>query len=406
MMELLAPAGNLEKLEVAVAYGADAVYLAGTRYGLRAAGTNFTPAQLAEGVVHAHAHGVQVHLALNVFAHPEDFTGLRETVRESVDAGIDAAIVSDPGVFSVVREEAPGLAIHISTQASVTNAAACRFWHAQGARRVVLARELTLVEIARIRADTPEDLALEAFAHGSMCMSYSGRCILSNLMTGRDANRGRCAQPCRWKYALVESKRPGEAFPIEQDDRGTYVFNSRDLCMVAHLEDLRAAGIASIKIEGRARSAFYAAMTTKAYRMALDALEGAADVGTPGEWMGILDRTSHRPFSTGFFYEGPGVDAQIHMADSAYLREADVVGLVLETDPSSGIARVSQRNRFLRGERLALVQPKGPVVEFTAEDLRDADGIPIEAAPHPAMEVRMPIPGPVQPYSFLTRVSR
>ncbi len=405
-MELLAPAGSLEKLKAAVVYGADAVYLAGTRFGLRAAGANFTLEQLGEGVAFAHEHGVQVHLALNVFAHPEDFLGLREFVRDSVRAGVDAAIISDPGVFSLVREEAPDLAVHISTQASVTNASACRFWHAQGACRVVLARELTLEEIARIRSDVPADLELEVFAHGSMCMSYSGRCILSNLMTGRDANRGRCAQPCRWKYSLVEEKRPDESFPIEQDERGTYVFNSRDLCMVAHLDDLRAAGVASIKIEGRARSSFYAAMTTKAYRMALDTLEGATDSGTPGEWMSILDRTSHRPFSTGFFFEAPGVDAQIHMADSAYLREADVVGSVLSFDPSSGIARISQRNRFIRGERLALIQPKGPVVEFTAEDLRNAEDVPVEAAPHPAMEVRMPIPGPVQPYSFLARVSR
>jgi len=413
-MELLSPAGGPDKLRASVAYGADDVYLAGSRYGLRSASANFTPEELAEGTVFARAAGVKVYLALNVLAHPSDFDGLREAVRDAVACGVDACVVSDPGVFALVREEAPALALHVSTQASTTNARSCRFWHAQGASRVVLARELTLEEIRSIRADTPCDLELETFVHGSMCVAHSGRCLLSAAMTGRDANRGRCAQSCRWKYSLFEEKRPGETFDVEQDAQGTYVMNSRDLCMVAHLAELREAGVASLKIEGRAKSAFYAAVTTKAYRMALDALDGKPGSGTLEDWMDLLDRTSHRPFSTGFYFDAPMENAQVHAADSAYVREADVVGAVVgsvgEYDvgngSSEGFARVVVRNRFDRGERLSLLRPKGPLLEFTVEGLTDPEGLPLPSALHPMSEVRMPLPAPVEAFSYLARVPR
>ncbi len=405
-MELLSPAGSPDRLRAAVAYGADAVYLAGTRYGLRASSANFTPEDLAEGAAFAHARGVKVFLALNILAHPSDFQELRSFVRDAAACGVDACIVSDPGVFTLAREEAPGVALHVSTQASVVNARACRFWHAQGAKRIVLARELTLAEIAEIRADIPDDLELETFVHGSMCIAHSGRCLLSAAMAGRDANRGRCAQPCRWKYALVEEKRPGESFPVEQDGQGTYILNSRDLCMVAHLEEMRRAGVTSLKIEGRAKSAFYAAVTTKAYRMALDALEGKPGAGTPDDWMELLERTSHRPFSTGFYYGAPMDDAQVHATDADYLREADVVGNVVGTDPSSGFARVVVRNRFGRGERLSLLRPKGGPLEFMVEGLTDAEGLLLQTALHPLSEVRLPLPVPADADSFLTRLPR
>ncbi len=408
-MELLCPAGGPEKLRAAVRFGADAVYLAGTRFGLRAGAGNFTAEQLAEGVAFAHAHGVKAYLAVNVLAHPEDLDGLRTFLREADAADVDACVVSDPGVFTLVQEEAPRLALHVSTQASVVNARSCRFWHGLGARRIVLARELSLVEIRAIRADVPADLELEAFVHGSMCVAHSGRCLLSLALAGRDANRGRCAQPCRWKYALVEEKRPGEAFPIEQDEGGSYVMNSRDLCMVGRLADLRDAGVDSLKIEGRAKSAFYAAATAKAYRMALAALDGDPDAGTEADWRALLDRTSHRPFSTGFFYDDPRVVAQVHAADSAYRREADVVAEVVSGGDADAAgagpveALASQRNRFFRGERLVLIRPKGRLLEFSADDLRDGEGRAIDAARHPTMAVRLTLPAPAEPGSYLAR---
>ena len=280
-VELLAPAGNPEKLKMAVLYGADAVYLAGEKYGLRTASDNFTLEEMKEGIGFAHERGCKAYLTMNIIPHNEDFAGAAEFLDNAVQAGIDAVIVSDPGMFSLVRKTAPGLDIHISTQANVTNAATANFWYEIGASRIVLARELSLKEIREIRKSIPEDMELEAFVHGAMCMSYSGRCLLSNFLTGRDANKGDCAQPCRWKYYLMEEKRPGEYFPIEENERGTFIFNSKDLCMIRHIPELIESGITSLKIEGRVKSSFYVATVVKAYREAIDAYYDAIDKNQP-----------------------------------------------------------------------------------------------------------------------------
>ncbi len=419
--ELLAPAGDPDSLRLAVAFGADAVYLSLRNQGLRAGSRNFTPDELREGMALAHARGVRVYAALNRILRPGDVPALREAARFLQEAGADAAIVADPGVLDLVREEAPGLALHISTQASVASAEACRFWHRAGASRVVLARELGLSEIRAIRRDLPPDLELEAFVHGAMCVAWSGRCLLSLALTGRDANQGRCAQPCRWPYEVgVRELSRSEWMPVEQDGTGTYVFNSRDLCLLPRLADLADAGLSSLKIEGRAKSGFYAAVVTRAYRAALDALrdEGGVSPGLEQVLLRELAGTSHRPFDTGFYFHDvadPGRPATAP-DQPGYLRSDTWVGRVAGAwAGASGDDRrlaVEMRNRFGEGECLDLlvpgepVRPDRPFRRIPVRDLRDVSGAPVAEALHPMAIVTLALdPGepPIPADSLLRR---
>jgi putative protease len=402
-MELLAPAGDAEKMRIAIRYGADAVYLAAQDFGLRAASANFSGRELKEAVAYAHQRGVRVYLAVNILAHPDDLERLENQIDDLTGAGTDAMIVADPGVFSLIRKKAPDMKIHISTQASTCNAESCLFWHRLGAGRIVMARELTLAEIARIRSQVPDTLELEAFVHGAMCLAYSGRCLLSAWFTGRDANRGRCTQPCRWSYELREAKRPDQPIIVNEDERGTWLLNSRDLCLIEHLPELAAAGLNSLKIEGRVKSSFYVATVVKAYRAAIDAWMTDPDNWQPDPaWLADLQKTVHRPFDTGFYFSKPQQDAKIS-TDDLDMREAVVVGLVRAWLPESNLALVEQRNRILLGDQLELIEPKGPFRPFTAETLLDLERKPIEATPHPRMLFYLPFTEAVPVDSFIRR---
>ncbi len=393
-IELLAPAGDMERLKMAVAYGADAVYLAGGQFGMRAFAGNFGEEELKEAVEHAHAAGVAVHVTCNTMPRNEEVTHIPAFLEQLESLGVDAVIVADLGVFEAAKKYAPHVKRHMSTQAGVTNFAAARAWHDLGAHRVILARELSLEEIAGIRAKVSPELEIEAFAHGAMCVSYSGRCVLSNYMTGRDANRGACAQPCRYSYALVEEKRQGEFFPVTEDEKGTYIFNSRDMCMLDHLPDLLAAGVDSVKIEGRAKSAYYAAAVTQAYRHGLDAaLRGES---LDPIWRAEVDKTSHRPFSTGFFYGEPGQ----HTGDSRYVRDWQVVAMVEHCD-GEGNAVLSLRNKITKGETLEVVGPGIKPVAFQVGSMEDLDGLPLPVARVPQMKFRAKLPVAVPPLSLL-----
>lgn len=401
--ELLSPAGDLEKLKTAVDFGADAVYLAGERFGMRTASRNFTPEELAEGIRYAHSHDAQVHVTLNILPHETEFAGLSDYMKELHDLGADAFIVSDPGVFALACETVPSMPLHISTQASVTNSATVNFWHAQGASRIVLARELSLEEIRAIRAQAHPEMELECFVHGAMCISYSGRCLLSSYMTGRDANRGDCAHACRWKYSLVEEQRPGEHFEIGEDEKGTYILNSKDLCLLGHLKELADAGIYSFKIEGRVKSAFYVATVTRAYRQALDALrEGRMTEALEDELRRELKKCSHRSFTTGFLHGRPDEQAQ-NYESSGYERTYEFIGTVESADPARGTMTVIQRNKFQPGDAVEAMMPNGPIRSFVIGALHDEEGRPIESAPHPKMRVRMALADGVSPGAFLRR---
>jgi putative protease len=403
-VELLSPAGDLEKLKMAVLYGANAVYLSGKQFGLRAFSTNFTEDELKTGMEYAHQHQVRAYVTVNIMAHPEDFAGLKDYILFLQSIGTDAVIVSDPGVFSLVREAAPDMEIHISTQASVTNAAGCLFWHRAGAKRIVLARELTLAEIIQIRAEIPDSLELEVFIHGAMCVSYSGRCLLSNHFTGRDGNRGKCAQPCRWKYYVTEESREDQPLEINQDARGTYLFNSRDMCMIEHIPELMRAGIHSFKIEGRIKGAFYTATVTKAYREAIDRYEtDPRHYEFDPAWLADLEKTVHREFCTGFFFDNPMEQAQI-FAENTYKREAAVVGMIKGYDPVAKRAIVEQRNKIVAGDRLEIVSPRGRHFTTIARDLLDENELPITSTPHPQMIFTMPMKNPVESQSFIRRL--
>lgn len=393
-IELLSPAGDRERLEMAVAYGADAVYLAGDEYGMRSFAGNFAGDTLEDAVAYAKARGVAVHVTCNTMPRGDEIARLPVFLERLEAAGVTAAIVADVGVLSLVKRYAPSVQIHVSTQASVVNAVSARAWHDLGAQRVILARELSLDEIADIRAKTPADLELETFVHGAMCVSYSGRCLLSNYMTGRDANRGACAQPCRYRYALVEEKRPGEYFPIEEDGRGTYIMNARDMCMIDHLPDLIAAGVDSLKIEGRAKSAYYAAIVTGAYRQCLD----AALAGRPLDpvWRGEVEKVSHRHYSTGFFYGPPGQFTE----DARYIRDWQILA-VIESCDETGLAWASLRNKFCAGDAVELVGPGVRPVAFDAPVMADEAGDPLHEPRHPQMRFRIRLPQPVPPHSIL-----
>ena len=394
--ELLAPAGDMERLRMAVLYGADAVYLAGTSFGMRSFAGNFSPEELPEAVAFAHAHGVRVHVTVNTMPRGDELPALPAHLRLLNDSGVDALILADLGVFRMAQREAPNCELHISTQVSIANAACAAAWHELGAKRVVLARELSLEEIRVIRRDTPPELELETFAHGAMCVSYSGRCLLSNYMTGRDSNRGACAQPCRYQYALMEEKRPGEYFLVFEDEKGTYIMNSRDMCMIDHLAELAEAGVDCIKVEGRAKSAYYAAIITGAYRHALD----DAIAGRPLDpvWQREVLQISHRPYSTGFYFGQPGQ----YTANSAYFAGAEVCAVVEGTAPD-GRAVLTQRNKFAVGDTLELITSTDAPVTFTAQDLRDGDGEALETVPHPMQRFTMPLPCKAAPLSLVRR---
>ena len=392
--ELLAPAGDMERLKMAVLYGADAVYLAGTDFGMRAFAGNFTPEELPEAVAFAHRHGVRVHCTINTMPRNEEIARLPEHLERLADAGVDALIVADLGAFTMAGKYAPRCQRHISTQASICNYETARAWYDLGASRVILARELSLDEIRTIREKTPEDLEIEAFVHGAMCVSYSGRCLLSNYMTGRDSSRGACAQPCRYQYALMEEKRPGEYFPIEEDAQGTYILNSRDMCMIDHLDDLMDAGLSSLKIEGRAKSAYYAAIITGAYRHCLDA---AAEGRTlPQAWRDEVEHVSHRPYSTGFYYGEPGQ----YYNNSRYVREWQVVALVTDCDVE-GNATLSLRNKFRVGDTVELVGPDTAPFSMVVPPMVDAEGAPLEEPRTPQMVFRMKLPRSVPAYTLV-----
>ena len=394
--ELLAPAGDMERLKMAVLYGADAVYLAGTDFGMRAFAGNFTPEELPQAVAYAHEHGVRVHCTVNTMPRNEEIARLPEHLERLNDAGVDALIAADLGTFTLAGRYAPRCQRHVSTQASVCNYETARAWYDLGASRVILARELSLEEIRTIRDKTPRPLELEAFVHGAMCVSYSGRCLLSNYMTGRDSSRGACAQPCRYHYALMEEKRPGEYFPVEEDGQGAYILNSRDMCMIDHLEDLCQAGLSSLKIEGRAKSAYYAAIVTGAYRHCLDA--AAAGKALDPVWRDEVEHVSHRPYSTGFYYGPPGQ----YYENSRYIREWQVIAVVEECD-GEGNAVLSLRNKFRTGDMVELVGPDLRPFSMTAPEMRDGAGEILDEPRTPRMIFRMKLPRPVPPMTLVRR---
>ena len=395
-IELLAPAGDMERLRMSLAYGADAVYLAGTDFGMRSFAGNFTPEELKQAVALCHSRGVAVHVTCNTMPRNGEIARMPEWLEYLQELGVDAAILADVGVLSLLKKHAPRVKAHISTQASVSNYQAAAAWHELGASRVILARELSLDEIREIRAKAPRELELEAFVHGAMCVSYSGRCLLSNYMTGRDANRGACAQPCRYQYALVEEKRPGEYFPIGEDEGGAYILNSRDMCMIDHIPELIDAGLDSLKIEGRAKSAYYAAVVTGAYRHAIDA---ALD-GRPLDpvWRDEVEKVSHRPYSTGFYFGEPGQ----HTSHSRYVRDWQIMAVVTSCAPD-GTALCELRNKLSAGDELELVGPGLKPVPVTVEGLTDGDGLPIPEARKPQMPFYFRLPIQAPPLSLLRR---
>ena len=395
-LELLSPAGDMERLKMSVLYGADAVYLAGTDFGMRSFAGNFTPEEMPKAVEFAHSHGVKVHVTVNTMPRNEEVCHLPAYLERLQDAGVDALIVADMGAFTLAGKYAPKCERHISTQQSIANYECANAWYDLGAKRVVLARELSLPEISEIRAKTPKELEIETFGHGAMCVSYSGRCLLSNYMTGRDSNRGACAQPCRYQYALMEEKRPGEYFPVYEDEKGTYILNSRDMCTIDHLKDLMEAGIDCIKIEGRAKSAYYAAIVTGAYRHAIDDIVAGRPVDPV--WRDEVDHVSHRIYSTGFYYGFPGQ----YTENSRYIREWQVCAIVESCD-ENGLATCSLRNKFHAGDELELVGPDTRPVAFHAPVMETMEGEALEEPRTPQMQFKMQLPKAVPAHSILRR---
>lgn len=399
-LEVLAPAGDRERLEAAVLFGADAVYLAGRAFGMRSAPANFDEDGLHEAVAFAHAAGRRVYVTCNTLPRNGEMAQLPAFLQSVQDSGADAVIAADLGVMQLCRQYAPRCALHVSTQMGVVNYETARALYEMGAARVVLARELSLEEIAEIRAKTPPALELEAFVHGAMCMSVSGRCLLSNYLTGRDGNRGDCSQPCRWGYQVMEPRRPGQPLTVEEDEGLTYLFNANDLCMINHLPDLAAAGITSLKIEGRAKAAYYTAVVTNAYRRAVDefAASGYAPDFRPSAWIADeVNKVSHRPYGTGFYYGPPAQNTKA----GGYIRAYEIAAVV--EGWRDGRLLVSQRNRFCTGDVCSVLEPGGVPFELTVPVMQDEEGQPIDAAPHATMRVSFPFPRPLRPGSLLRR---
>ena len=411
--ELLMPAKDLEVLKTAVNFGADAVYIGGEAYGLRAKARNFNPQQMEEGIQYAHERGVKVFVTANILAHNSDLDGAGRYFAELADMGPDAVLVADPGMFMLAKEHCPNIPIHISTQANNTNYATFQFWYGMGAERVVCARELSLIEIAQIRRQIPPEREIEAFVHGAMCISYSGRCLMSNYMTGRDANHGACTHPCRWKYAVMEESRPGVYLPVEENERGTFVFNAGDLCMVDHIPDLIGAGIDSFKIEGRMKTALYVASVGRAYRQAIDDYYESEELyrSRIPDYLAQIRKCTYRPFNTGFYYGRPDEKSMVY-GSNTYVNEAVFLGIVEECVPpvqNAGTegaaagsvwteaaaqageprlrARIHQRNKFCRGDRIEIMKPDGRDVETTVTGMFTQDGQPVESAPHPGQVI-------------------
>ena len=395
-LELLSPAGDMERLKMSVLYGADAVYLAGTSFGMRSFAGNFTPEELPVAVKYAHDHGVKVHVTVNTMPRNNEVAELPAYLEQLDDAGVDALIVADLGAFMLAGKHAPRCERHISTQQSIANYECAQSWFDLGAKRVVLARELNLEEIREIRKKVDPALEIETFGHGAMCVSYSGRCLLSNYMTGRDSNRGACAQPCRYQYALMEEKRPGEYFPVYEDEKGTYIMNSRDMCTIDHLKDLMDAGIDCIKIEGRAKSAYYAAIVTGAYRHVIDDIYAGRQIDKV--WRDEVDHVSHRIYSTGFYYGQPGQ----YTEHSRYIREWQIVAKVESCD-ENGFAVCSLNNKFRSGDALEVVGPDLRPFTITAENITDMDGNVLEEPRTPQMRFTMQLPKQVPAHSMIRR---
>lgn len=397
MLELLAPAGSLSKLKTAILFGADAVYVGGEDFSLRAAADNFTRPELCEGIKFAHNRNKKVYVAVNIVVRSNELEKIEEFSRFLYDSGADGVIVSDPGAFSIIKKAAPKLPIHVSTQANITNFESARIWYAMGASRVVLARELSFEEIAQIRENLPKECEIETFVHGAMCVSYSGRCLLSNYMANRDSNRGECAQPCRWKYYLMEEKRPGQYMPVYENDRGSFIFNSKDLCMIRHIDKLSSAGVKSLKIEGRVKSDYYVATIVRAYRRAID--DFYAGKPFDEELLKEVSKVSHREYSEGFYFSQP---EQIYTYGS-YIRSCELIGTVKEYDEKNGVAVIEQRNRFYKGDEIEFLPPSGEYIKFRIEDMEDAEGNKIYVAPHPQMTVKIKVPVKLPPQTIVRK---
>lgn len=402
-IELLVPASSLEVLKVAVIFGANAVYIGGEAYGLRAKAKNFSREEMSEGIAFAHAHGVKVYVTANILAHNRDLEGVAEYFRELREMGPDALIIADPAVFTLAREICPDIDIHISTQANNTNYGTFRFWQGLGAKRVVTARELSLEEIRQIREQIDDTMEIETFVHGSMCISYSGRCLLSLYFTGRDANQGACTHPCRWKYAVMEEQRPGEYFPVYENERGTYLFNSKDLCMIEHIPELIEAGIDSFKIEGRMKTALYVATVARTYRKAIDDCLRSPELYRENlSWyQEQISNCTYRQFTTGFFFGQPGTESQIYDSNT-YLREYTYLGLV-ESRREDGLYEIRQRNKFSVGEIIEIMKPDGQDIQVVVKRILDEEGQDMESAPHPKQRLWIDVGHEMDPFDILRR---
>ena len=401
--ELLIPASSLEVLKTAVIFGADAVYIGGEAFGLRAKAKNFSMEDMKEGIQFAHEHNVRVYVTANILAHNGDLPGVEEYFKELKEIGSDALIISDPGVFMIAKRVCPEIEIHISTQANNTNYGTYRFWHELGAKRVVSARELSMKEIKEIRSNIPDDLEIETFVHGAMCISYSGRCLLSNYFTGRDANQGACTHPCRWKYAVMEESRPGEYLPVYENERGTYIFNSKDLCMIGHIPDLIDAGIDSFKIEGRMKTALYVATVARTYRKAIDDyLKDPVLYEKNMPWyLDQISNCTYRQFTTGFFYGKPDSEAQIYDSNT-YVKEYTYLGIVGGTN-AEGLYRIEQRNKFSVGETIEIMKPNGDNIKAKVLHIVNEEGGEQESAPHPKQVLYIDLGVPMEQYDILRR---
>ncbi len=399
--ELLIPAGSLEVLKTAVTFGADAVYIGGEAFGLRAKARNFSAEDMAEGIRFAHERGVKVYVTANIFAHNRDLEGARAYFEELREIGPDALIISDPGMFMLAKEVWPEAEIHISTQANNTNYMTYRFWWGLGAKRVVSARELTLAELAEIRSNIPDEMEIESFVHGAMCISYSGRCLLSNYFTGRDANQGACTHPCRWKYAVMEESRPGEYFPVYENERGTYIFNSGDLCMIGHIPELIDAGIDSFKVEGRMKTALYVATVARTYRKAIDDyLSGEENYRGNMDWyLHEIGKCTYRKFNTGFYFGRPTEESQIY-DNSTYISEAVYLGIV-DAAEENGLISIEQRNKFCVGDEIEIMKPDGRDIAARVERILDEDGQDMESAPHAKQKLKVQLSEPAEKYDLL-----
>ncbi|MBS5387509.1 MAG: U32 family peptidase [Clostridiales bacterium] len=403
--ELLIPASSLEVLKTAVVFGADAVYIGGEAFGLRAKAKNFTMQEMQEGIAFAHAHDVKVYVTANILAHNEDLPGVKAYFEELKAIKPDGLIIADPGVFEIAKEVCPEIERHVSTQANNTNYRTYQFWHKQGASRVVAARELSLKEIKELRENIPEDLEIEAFVHGAMCISYSGRCLLSNYFTGRDANRGACTHPCRWKYAVVEETRPGEYMPVYENERGTYIFNSKDLCMIEYIPELLGAGIDSLKVEGRMKTALYVATVARTYRKAIDDYQRDPKLYEQNMpwYLEQISNCTYRQFTTGFFFGKPDENTQIYDSNT-YVKEYTYLGIVEEI--REGRVRIEQRNKFSVGEKIEIMKPDGRNIETTVKRIINVDGEEQNSAPHPKQTLFVELDGEAEKYDILRRAEK